>query len=99
MDFFREYFLLFLEDGIHLFGFFIFYCYHEINVAGMGIIFNSGAKQQDDPVFLRELFEFFFPSLEFIGFISKEKRCEMGNIIITKIKLVGYGFSDGFAGY
>src|SRR3989338_4260575 len=65
----------------------------------MSIVFNSGAKQHDNSIFLKEFFKLFFPAFEFVGFICKEERDKMRNVIIVKIKLVGYGFSDGFADY
>src|SRR3989339_845813 len=65
----------------------------------MSIIFYHRTKEHNDSVFFEKFFKFLFPSFEFVGFISEKKGDKRSDIIIIKIKFVGYGFSDGFADY
>src|SRR3989338_3984145 len=97
MKFFGKYLLFFLEDHIYFFYIFIFKNNHYIDIASMHVIFNCGTKKHNNSVFFEEFFKFLFPAFEFVGFIRKKERDKMRNVIIIKIKLVGYGFSDGFA--
>src|SRR3989338_2465987 len=64
---------------------------------GMSIIFNNRTKEHNNSVFFEKLFKFFFPAFEFVGFICEKKGDKRSDIIIIKIKFIGYGFSDGFA--
>src|SRR3989344_4455083 len=65
----------------------------------MSIIFYRRTEEHNNSFFFEEFFKFFFPAFEFISFISEQEGDKIGNIIITKIKFVSYGFSDGFADY